>query len=294
MCAVSSTSTRFVVAALLLAILVPSSAVAEPWARPDESVVASASAFTSFASKQYSIRGKTFDLLDAQADGKVSTFGVDVDAELTLIERLSLYWRATAQSVTLDTPFSTASVSGFGDVLFGARWQLSTKPFQIAVSLDGKFPTGYTADPGAFLPTLGNGVDEGQALLQVGKRFSFPVFAWAAAGYRLRGARPSGAGGQSVDYADQVPYDVHVGVGPFKKFTLLGLVDGVFSLGSTEPLESITFHPPSESYLRVGPGLRYRFARRARVAASWLTTLSGNDTFKLQYFSLSIEGIYGL
>jgi hypothetical protein len=283
---------------LLLAIITlgasAPAAAYETWPAEDLQLHADVDAFARFASAQYQHTGDVFDLLDETSSGKVQTLGLALDAEFGLFPDVALFARTELESVQVKADVSTATVRGVSDFVLGGKWNFYRGAFAVTLAPSVKFPTGYTPDPGPYMPTLGNGVNEYTARLWAGKRFQdAPFYFEVGGGYRFRGTRVPRGGGPKLIYGDQIPYDLELGFDLNEQLSLLGLMHGVYGLGDPGAVDSVEFIAPVETYTRVGGGLGFRFRPEVLVQASYVTTVAGVNTLVTNQLAVSLVADLG-
>ncbi len=267
----------------------------ETWPAEDLQLHVDVDGFTRFASKQYQHTGDVFDLLDEQSSGRVQTIGLGLDAEFGLLPDIALFTRTSFQSVQVSSDVSTATVRGISDFVLGGKWRFFDGMFTLTLAPSVKFPTGYTADPGPYMPTLGNGVNEYDFHLWVGKQFDdAPFYFEFGGGYRFRGTRVPRGGGPKLIYGDQIPYDVEFGLDVNDQIGLIGLMHGVYGLGEPGAIDSVRFVPRVETYTRVGGGAGYRFLPSLLARVSYVTTVAGVNTLVEQQITLTLVADYGV
>ena len=144
--------------------------------------------------------------------------------------------------------------SGFGDLRFGAQWQLTRKgPWQIALRALVQAPTGDETRAEGLLPT-GTGVWEGEDVLSAGRSFAGGRgYGFAEAGYQWRG------GG----LRDGVVYGIQVGWNATPRLVIAGNLRGV---------EPFSHAPRAEAFgAPVGFGDRVTYASYGPSAIFKLT-----------------------
>jgi hypothetical protein len=270
-------------AALLSAsvLVVPRRAHAGAWAQENNGLYAKLSLAWSTANAQFKENGETFQLVSEDVTGDFTTTGALLYAEYGLLPRVTIYTNTLFQRMVLDSEIQRASVTGFGDLWMGTRVQFLDKPLVLSASAAGKFPTGYTPDPGLMIPVLGNGVHEVEGRLLVGKSF-WPVRLYASGeiGYRHRGSRQA-AGGGTVDFADEIPYFVEIGysipVGAKALDSILvrGVLNGLQGLGDPENLDAFSLTPLTQSFLKVGPSIILTTFGSVQINVDYAYTLLG-------------------
>lgn len=279
---------------LLLGFSLPASAY-ETWPADDLQLHVDVDAYTRFASAQYQHTGDIFDLLDERSEGRVQTLGVGLDAEFGLFPDVALFTRTAFQNVQVNSDVSSAKVTGLSDFTLGGKWRFLDSVFTMTLAPSVKFPTGYTADPGPYMPTLGNGVNEYDLHLWAGKRFDdAPFYFEVGSGYRFRGTRVPRGGGPKLIYGDQIPYDLEFGFDVTPQIVLVGVMHGVYGLGQPGAVDAVEFVPPVETYTRVGGGVGYRFIPELLARASYQTTVAGVNTLAVQELGLTLVVDYGV
>ena len=267
----------------------------ETWPAEDMQLRVDADAFTAFAKSQYQHTGDVFELLDPQSPGSVQTLGLALDAEYGLVENVALVFGTTVANVRVESEASSAAVAGLADLVLGAKWMFVDGAFSLTAAPAVKFPTGYTPDAGPYMPSLGNGVNEYEAMLWAGKRFDdAPFYIEVGFGYRFRGTRVPRGGGPKVIYADELPYAIELAFDPTETLRVYGLLDGVYGLGTADAITFVELRPLTQDFLRLGGGVGYRVLERLRVVATYRLTAAGVNTLNEQVLTLGAAFEYGL
>lgn len=267
----------------------------ETWQPEDLELRIDVTAFTAFANKQYQQTGDLFQIVDERSAGSYQELGTTLDAEFGLLPTVAIYATTTIQRARLASEFGSATVTGLSDFYLGGKWRAVDGAVTLTLAPEVKFPTGYTADAGAFRPVLGNGVNEYTARLWFGKRFTdAPFYFELSSGYRLRGARVPRGGGPKIIYTDEVPYDLEVGFWFTRRIAVHLLVDGVVGLGPADTITAVELAPVSQSYTHVGGGLTYKLSKSVRFLGQYRTTVAGINALNLQFLGLSATVDYGI
>lgn len=267
----------------------------ETWPAKNREVVVDVDAYNAFARSQYQHTGDVFTLVDENTLGRFQDLGIAIDAEFGLLDRIALFVDTRAATVRVASDYATANASGLADFRLGGKWLVTDKAFSITVAPAVKFPTGYTADPGPFMPSLGNGVNEYEARVWLGKRFvDAPFFFEIGSGYRFRGTRVPRGGGPRTIYSDEIPYDLEIGFDVGDAIALRLLVDGVVGLGKPDVVDQISLQPLTQDYTRVGGAIGYSFNDNVGVFASYRATVAGINALNLQQLALSLHLQYGV
>ena len=284
------------ISALAISLAAAAPAVAyETWQPEDLELRLDVTAFTAFAGKQYQQTGDLFQIVDERSEGSYQELGTILDAEFGVLPNISLFAITTVQQARLRSQYGSASVTGLSDFYLGGKWRAIDSSVTLTLAPEVKFPTGYTADAGAFRPVLGNGVNEYTARIWFGKRFTdAPFYFELASGYRLRGARVPRGGGPKIIYTDEVPYDLEVGFWFTRRIALQLFVDGVVGLGAPDTINAVELAPVSQSYTHVGGGLTYKFSKSLRFLGQYRTTVTGINALNLQFIGLSATVDYGI
>lgn len=274
---------------------------AETWPAEDSQFAVDLQAFTSFASSQYQHTGDVFDLLDnpeiegTGTDGSYQAVGLAIDAEFGVLPDLAFFVETKVARVSVISEYAAASVSGLGDLRLGGKWRAIDGAFTVTVAPAVKFPTGYTADPGPYMPSLGNGVNEYEARIWAGKQFhDAPFYFEVGSGYRFRGTRIPRGGGAKLTYGDEIPYDLEVGFDVTESLGLRLLLNGVVGLGTPETVRRIELQPVAQTYTLVGGGIGYRISDLFSVLATYQTTVTGVNALNSQFIGLTARANYGI
>lgn len=267
----------------------------ETWPAENMQLRLETDAFTAFAKTQYQHTGDILELLDAQSPGSFQAVGLHLDAEFGLFEDIALNLQTTVVNVRLESESSSAAVAGVADLILGGKWKFVDGAFTLTAAPAVKFPTGYTPDPGPYMPSLGNGVNEYEAMLWAGKWFEdAPFYIEIGFGYRFRGTRVPRGGGPKVIYADELPYGIELAFDPSQALRVYGLLDGVYGLGTPDAVTSVELQPLTQDYLRLGGGVGYRVLDQLRVLATYRLTAAGVNALNEQVLTLGAEIEYGL
>ena len=261
----------------------------ETWPAEVSTLRLTADAYTSFASSQYQHTGDTLQLLDEHTPGSLQAVGLALDVEYGLFPDVALFAQTAVQNVRLEAETTSAAVAGMSDLMLGSKWAVLDDAFSLTLAPAVKFPTGYSADPGPFVPSLGNGVNEYEARVWAGKRFTdVPFYLELGLGYRIRGTRVPRGGGPKLIYADEIPYDIELAFDPVAKVRAYGLLDGVYGLGKPAVVERVTLQPLTEDFIRIGAGVGYGVAEALRVLATYRVTVAGVNAIKSQMLTLGV------
>ena len=277
-------------------VLGPQNASAyETWQAEDLELRVDVTAFTRFASKQYQQTGDLFELVDPNTPGTYQELGTMINGEFGIIESVALYVETTLTRNRLKSEFGTATTTGLADFHLGGKWRAYDGVVTLTIAPDVKFPTGYTPDAGAYIPVLGNGVNEYTARLWIGKRFKdAPFYFELSSGYRLRGARIPRGGGPKLIYTDEIPYDVEAGFWFTRSVAAHLFVDGVVGFGTPETIDRVEFSPVSQNYTHVGGGLTYRLHENLRILAQYRATVAGINAMNANFIGLGASFNYGI
>ncbi len=285
---------RILITVPAFAAMFPTAAAAEgAWPADELQLRFGAEAFSGTAKSQYTATGDRIELLDPASPGGVTQRGVELEAEFGLFEDVSIFTATTLHTIRYESEAASATVSGLGDARIGGQWAFLHDPITLTAEPSLTFPTGYTPDGGAYVPSLGNGVNQYEVRIWVGQRFEDPAFRFElGVGYRFRGTRVPRGGGAKLIYADEVPYDLRVGFEPLDDLELLGLLGGAYGLGTPDIVDRVHLYPRTEKYLWLGVGVGYRFFDWFSALATYRTTAAGVNALDSQFLSLTTEFRY--
>jgi hypothetical protein len=272
-------------------LLWSSQAVAGAWTQPAGSFYIKASFSVAEASEQ--IKGALSEaqpLLDPNDlgvvwEGALFLYGewglpIDIPGGLTVIGAIPYKFSE------IDTQVALRRTEGIGDLILGVRWGIpldSLAPLVLSIQADTKIPTGYTANlpEGDRIPWLGNGVPEETVSLLVGYSFwPLPVYTTGGFGYRLRGSDEAGETGAFVDYEDELPYSLEIGLTIADLVLVRTSVDGIIPTADVAVIDVAggALTPPSSSHIRAGGGLIFTLPEGIQVNFDYSQVLDGSNT----------------
>lgn len=262
-------------------------AFAGAWAQEDRGLYVQLSVAGEVAGEQYKETGETFQLLSEDDEGDFRSLGSFLYAEFGVLPSLTMVAATAYRHVELDSVQVRSTARGFGDFQLGARYQFLDEPLVMSAFVGAKYPTGYTPDPPELRSaTLGNGVQEYEGRLLVGKSFyPAPVYVSGEVGFRMRGARPT-ANGDRLDYPPEIPYFLEIGYGPTDWIWLRGVVDGVWGTGDPVAIEGVSLTPLTQRYTKVGPSVIFSFLDNYQLQLNYTYTVLGVNALKSQQVSL--------
>lgn len=274
------------VVGLLVALAVAStsgSAWAGAWTQPAGSFYLKLSFSITQASQQIK-NGKEQPLLSFSDrgdtwEGTIYAYGeyglpFDIPGGLTVIAGLPYKFSE------IDSTRALRRTEGIGDLNLGLRWGIPVPidPFVLSLQVEGKFPTGYTANlpEGEAIPWLGNGVLEGTASLLVGySAYPIPIYATGGFGLRLRGSDDNDFG--TIDYDNELPWSFELGGTIADMVLIRAFTDGIIALGDIEGLEVAALTPPASSHVRVGGGVIVTLFDQLQLNIDYNQILTGEN-----------------
>jgi hypothetical protein len=291
------TSRRALVLATLILVALPLPARAGAWTQPQGSFYVKLSYALAWADEQIKCCvDEPQPLLDFRdrgdvTEGALSLYGeyglpVPVPGGLTVLAAV------TMKFLEIDTERALRTTAGFADLSLGVRWGLPLAmlaPVVLAVQIEGKIPTGYTANlpGGEQIPYLGNGVFELTSSLLAGVSFwPPPVYVTGGLGFRWRGEDENAQG--RIDYANELPWSLEAGVTLAERVLVQATLDGIVALGDVEELDVAALTPPASRSVRAGAGLIVLPWRGLQVGVSYQRVLGGVNVILSDQVTLGV------
>ncbi|MGM0555399.1 MAG: hypothetical protein ACQEVA_03375 [Myxococcota bacterium] len=248
-------------------LLWSSAASAGAWAQEDTGVYLKLSTTGEYATEQYKENGETFQLLSEDDRGEYRAFNTTVYGEFGLLPKLTAVTSGSFKSMTVDSTAVRITTNGLSDFQFGLKYQFVDEPLILSAMASGTFPMGYTVShPDARTPALGNGVPSAEGTLLVGKSFyPAPVYASAQASFRYRGERTGGP-----DYPPEIPFLAEVGYSPSDWVLLRAVVDGNWGLGNPQSIDTVSFTPAVQRFVKVGPSAIFTVADTYQINVDYM------------------------
>ena len=258
-------------------------ATAGAWAQDDRGIYAKLAGSFEFANEQYKESGETFQLLSEDDPGSFRTYNSNLYVEFGLLPKLTAIASGSFKSLTVDSEAVRATTTGLSDLQFGLKLQFLDKPLVLSAMLTGGFPMGYTVThPDPRTPALGNGVPTGEASLLIGKSlYPIPIYVSGSAGFRIRGDRSDGP-----NYPPEVPLFFEVGYGPTDWLWARGVVSANWGLGNPEAIDTVSFSPATQRYVKVGPSVIFNIAGTYQVNVDYLYAPWGVNTLRSHQVSV--------
>jgi len=175
---------------------------------------------------------------------------------------LSLSW----QTIEVEQIAARQKTYGFSDLRVGLRYGLSESELVSAVAVEAKIPTGY--DEASF-PALGSHTLDIAFMVQAGR--SFPGgYATAETGINFR----------SGELANELPWSFELGLRPFSRAQVRGIVRGRRAFGSLEEKEEKDLARVNARSLDVAGAVVYSVTPRCDVEASLARTVTGKNSLR--------------
>ncbi len=276
---------------LLATFFVASPAVAfDAWLRPQDSIAVEALSRYGTASSQYDENGTAIDLVAPDADGSVNWLDLTLRAEYGLFDDLSVAISTELRREWVEGPSSTATVTGIGDLGIGAGYSVWRDVVDVSFVLDTRWPTGYSAAPGGFVPSLGDAAITADALVVVGRRYDAPFEFSAATGYRFRGWRTDTPVG-STNLRDQIPLIIETRFEPRDTVRVDFGLNGAISFGRPAPFNELDLRPDAKNFLEGSLSVSTPFWERYRAGIGYQRTLVGIGALRTSslLITLSLE-----
>jgi len=261
---------------------------AQSWKKDPKIIMIQVGASTTSSSEQFDHDGKSFEIQRGKGDvGKLAT---DFRLEYNPVKDLGLFIETEFKSITFAGEAFEASVSGFGDIRFGAGYVLTKKksPVGAVLGLAITSPTGYSPDLGDFVPVLGQGVNVYGVFFQLGKRFKAGIHLFLESGYRLSGSRAPRGGGPKVKYSDQIPVKAQLGYWVQPNIRVSAALDARFSLSDPEKIDNVEFVNRAQSYTSLGLESEYVLNKKFHFSGKGMLDLIGRNRLLQTTFMLSI------
>lgn len=246
----------------------------DAWLRPQDSFELRLDSRWGTASSQYDENGTSIDLVAPGADGSVNWFDVAFAAEYGLFEDLTVEVGTLFRRAQVVGPSSSATVTGVGDFEVGAAYNLFRDAVDLTLAIQTAWPTGYTASPGGFIPSLGEGAPTADFLVVVGRRYEAPFEFSAATGYRYRANRVDSPVG-STNLRDQVVLQFLATFDPREDVRIDFGLDGAYAFVRPSPFDELELRPESRDYLNGSLRVSTPFQERFRAGVGYERTLVG-------------------
>jgi hypothetical protein len=182
-------------------------------------------------------------------------------------------------SARTENPFQTASQTGLGDLLVGARFKILGGATAVALEADWEIPPGYERD---VFPGLGEGFHHLSGQLDLGVSIR-PIqgFAQGSVGYRASyDVRMNPSKATRHVGADVLYYDADLGVWIGNHLLLAGSFAGFSSKAEGPLLET--------SGTSAGPEVRYRVDDRVDVFTGARFDLTGRSVLRTNAYYLGL------
>ena len=173
---------------------------------------------------------------------------------------------------------ATNSTSGVGDIDIGLRYNVSKGPLVVAVQ--GLFKAPYAYNENNVLP-LGNGQEDFEGRLQLGRSLGKAGYVVAEAGYRFRVGAPS----------DEFRYLLEYGVDASESVYLRTKLDGILSINNETPQVSANGNPTlplafdlAKLELTVG----YKINKTLAIEFTGTPTIYGSNALKGTNYQLAL------
>jgi len=172
----------------------------------------------------------------------------------------------------------TNRTSGVGDIDIGLRYNISKGPIVVAVQGIFKAPYAYTAN--TTLP-LGNGQEDFEGRVQIGRSLKKVGYVVIEAGYRYRAGAPS----------DEFRYLIEYGVDLTKSVYVRTKLDGLLSIRNDTPLVAFNNNPTLPlafdlAKLELTAG--YKLNTKLAVEFTGTPNVYGNNTLTGTNFQLAL------
>ncbi len=172
----------------------------------------------------------------------------------------------------------TNRTSGVGDIDIGLRYNISKGP--IVVAVQGIFKAPYAYNAGDALP-LGNGQEDFEGRLQLGRSFGKAGYAVVEAGYRYRVGAP----------ADEFRYLIEYGVDVSRSVYVRSKLDGLLSIRNDTPQVAANGNPTLPlafdlAKLELTAG--YRVNKKLAVEFTATPNVYGDNTLTGTNFQLAL------
>jgi hypothetical protein len=204
---------------------------------------------------------------------------------------LTVFGSLPYKFLEIDSERALRRTEGIGDLTLGVRWGIPADlgPFVLSLQVDGKIPTGYTANlpEGELIPWLGNGVFELTSSLLVGfSAYPIPIYATGGFGFRYRGADENQFG--EIDFENELPWSFELGGDILGYVLLRATVDGIVALGDTSALEVAALTPPAADIVRVGGGIIVTLFDHLQINADYNRNVAGTNYLLADGFTFGV------
>jgi hypothetical protein len=260
----------------------------DAWLRPQDSMEFQLVSRYGSASRQFDENGSAIDLVAPDASGAVSWLDTQLRAEYGVFQRFAVAVTAELRREWVDGPTSRATVSGLGDIGIAAGYLAFRDAVDLSFALQTRWPTGYSAEPGGFVPSLGEGAVEADLLVVVGRRYEAPFEFSAATGYRFRGWRTDTPVG-STNLRDQIPLRVLTTAEPRDNVRIDLLLDGALSFGRPSAFNELELRPVARHHLEASLSVSTPVFDRYRAGVGYQRTLLGVGALAAQSLLITLE-----
>lgn len=197
----------------------------------------------------------------------------NVYGEYGIKDNLTFFATGSLAEIENDANGVSVSNTGVGDIDLGLRYRLIDGP--VIVSVQGLFKAPYLYSEDAELP-LGNGQEDFEGKLLIGKSFGKLGYGGLEAGYRFRTDEP----------VDEFRFLVEYGINATEKTYLRTKLDGIIAAGSSDTGDDIfdatqSLNPqlPLEfDLVRVEYTVGYKFTDTWAGELTGTTAVAGSNT----------------